>query len=219
LIASKLSNLNAQKEHIKIGDFNSLNVYAGVDVNIIKGDENKIVLSNKNEDTSFFVYKIKNKDLKLRVSIDKKLSLREIFVDVYYKNEIDEINLFQGSTVFFKDSIAQTNLNIKAQEGSSLEGVVNTGKTSIEVASGGSVTLRGISSVVEIKASTGGICSTEELSSEQTNIKASIGSVVYAKASLLMNAKASTGSIIRVHGNPKKIIFKSSLGGSIKQMK
>jgi len=219
LTTSTFSILKAQENHILIGDYNSLMVYAGIEVNFIKGEDNKIILSHKNEDTSVFVYKIKNKVLKLKVAIDKKLSLGNIFVDVYYKNEIDEINLFQGSTVLFQDSISQTNLKIKAQEGSLLEGIVNTGKTSIEVASGGSVSLKGRSSVVEIKASTGGICLAEELSSKQTKIQASIGSVVYAKSSLLMDAKASTGAIIRVHGNPKKLILKTSLGGSIKQMK
>tara|TARA_B110000444_G_scaffold78899_1_gene74600 strand:- start:48455 stop:49147 length:693 start_codon:yes stop_codon:yes gene_type:complete len=221
LVLTSLQVINAQEQYSEttlLGDFKTLIVYAGIEVNLIKGDDNKIVISDNNLDRSTFGYKIKNKVLKLKSGIDKKLSLGKIFVDVYYKSEIDEIKLFQGSKLLLKDTITQTNLNIKVKEGSSLEGYVVTEKIKIEVASGGSVTLTGNSLVVEIIANTGGICSTEELESEQTKITANIGSVVYSKSSVLMDIKSTTGSIVRVYGKPKKLITKTLLGGSIKQM-
>ena len=132
---------------------------------------------------------------------------------------IDELKLFQGSKVFLKDTINQTNLKIKVKEGSLLVGIVNTDRATVEVFSGGSVSIKGESSVVEIKSSTGGICSAEELSSKQTMIHASIGSVVHATASTLMEANATTGAIIRVYGSPKKLITNTRLGGSIKYIK
>jgi hypothetical protein len=116
-----------------LGDFSTISVYAGIEVNLIKSKENKIVLSDKNEDTSVFGYKIKNNNLKLRAGIDKKLSLGNIFVDVYYRNDIDELKLFQGSKVFLKDTINQTNLKIKVKEGSLLVGIVNTDRATVEV--------------------------------------------------------------------------------------
>ena len=221
-MATLLFPLQAQEktETISVlGDFNSISVYAGIEVNLIKSKENKIVLSDKNDDTSVFGYKIKNNTLKLRAGIDKKLSLGNIFVDVYYRNDIDELKLFQGSKVFLKDTINQTNLKIKVKEGSLLVGIVNTERSTIEVFSGGSVSIKGESSVVEIKSSTGGICSAEELSSKQTIIHASIGSVVHSTASTLMHANATTGAIIRVYGSPKKLITNTRLGGSIKYIK
>ncbi len=221
LIASSsfLKSQERNEEINMVGDFNTLNVYAGIEVNLIKSKENKIILSDKNKDFSVFGYKVKNKVLKLRVEIDKKLSLGKIFVDVYYNNEIDAVNLFQGSKLFLKTPLIQTYINIKVQEGSTFEGKVTTDKTNITVASGGSINIEGASAVLDIKATTGGVCSAEHLSSEQTKIKASIGSVVYAKASVLMDAKASTGAIIRVYGSPKKFYYKSTLFGSVKVMK
>ena len=216
---SFLKSQEATEEISMIGDFNTLNVYAGIEVTLIKGKENKIILSSKNKDTSVFGYKMKNKVLKLRVGIDKKLSLGKIFVEIYYNNELDKINLFQGSELLLKTPLIQTSLDIKVQEGSSFVGEVTTEKTNIIVASGGDVSIEGESAVLDIKATTGGVCSAEDLASEQTNIKASVGAVVYAKASVLMNASASTGAIIRVHGSPKKFYYKSTLFGSVKVMK
>ena len=62
-IASTASLLEAQQKAektIMTGGFDTINVYAGIQVNVIKGDENKIILSDNNEDKSVFIYKIKN---------------------------------------------------------------------------------------------------------------------------------------------------------------
>ena len=222
ITCSTFSFLQSQEKNetiIVTGDFSIISVYAGIEVNLIRGKENKIVLLNdKSDDASTFGYKIKNNTLKLRTEIDKKLSLGNILVDLYYRNDIEELKLFQGSKAFLKDSIKQTNFIIKVKEASSLQGLIVTDKTTIVVATGGKVSLEGYSSVIQIKATTGGICSVEELSSKQTNINASIGSLVHATSTTLMEVEASTGAIVRVHGSPEKLITKTMLGGKIKQI-
>ena len=222
ITCSTFSFSSAQEKNETIyttGGFNTISVYAGIQVNLIRGDENKIVILNdKSDDASTFGYKIKNNILKLRAEIDKKLSLGNIQVDLYFRNDIEELKLFQGSKALLKDTIKQTNFIIKVKEGSSVQGFVITDKTTIEVATAGRVILEGVSSVVQIKATTGGICNVEELSSKQTNINASIGSLVHATSTTLMEARATTGAIIRVHGSPEKIITKTMLGGKIKQI-
>ena len=210
----------AQKNNrIDIGDFEKINTYAGIELNIIKAKENKIILSSRNKDNSIFIYKIKNGILKLKVGLDKKLRLGNIIVDLYYKNEIHGINLYQGSNAILEDTLNQTNLNVKVNEGSSFKGKINNKKLNIQISSGGEVLLSGKSSVSYIQANTGGVCFVEEVSTEQTTIKANTGSIVHANATVLIDAKASTGAIIRVHGNPIKTISKTALGGSIIKMK
>lgn len=214
------SSLIAQKNNrIDIGNFDKINTYAGIDLNIIKAKENKILLSPRNKDNSIFIYKVKNGVLKLKVGLDKKLRLGNIMVDLYYKNEIHGINLYQGSNAILKDTLNQTNLNVKVNEGGSFKGNISNEKINIQISSGGSVLLNGKTSVAYIRANTGGICLVEELSTKQTTIRANTGSIVYANASVLIDAKASTGAIIRVHGNPIKTISKTTLGGSIIKMK
>jgi len=221
IIAISFSFLKAQeaKEIIIPGEYSSIYVYQGIDVNLIKGKLNKIVLTSNNKDASAFGYKIKNGVLKLRQGLDRKLSIDRAYVNLYSNKPIEEIKLFQGGILKAKEPLAQTSIKIKVQEGSSLEAVLDTEKTTVEVFSGGSVDLKGKTTVIEIIASTGGICSSEELDSKQAKVKASLGSLVYARASLLFDANASTGSTVRVYEKPKKTVTKTSFGGKIIMMK
>ena len=221
IIALSLSFLKAQeaKEIIIPGDYSSIFIYQGIEVNLIKANSNKIVLTSNNKDASTFGYKIKNGVLKLRQGLDRKLSIDKVYVNLYSNKLIEEIKLFQGAILKAKDTLVQTSIKIKVQEGSSLEAVLDTEKTSVAVFSGGSVDLKGKTTVVEINASTGGVCTSEELFSKQAKVKASIGSLVYVRASLLFDAKASTGSTVRVYEKSKKTLTKTSLGGKIIMMK
>ena len=214
------SSLKAQNDTFSmLGEFNVISVYSGVEVDIIKGEENKIILNSKNAlDNTTFGYKIKNKVLKLRVGIDKNLSLGNISVTLFYKDELDEIKLFQASKAKLIDTLIQTNIKIKVQEGSMFEGNLNTDKSTLEVFSGGTANISGVTSVSEIKTSTGGICLAENFKATQSNVKASIGSIAYVNSSLIMDVISTTGSIIRVYGNPKKLITKTTLGGKIKSI-
>ena len=214
-------SLNAQQERetIILKDYNSIYVYQGIEVDLIKSDRNKIILESSNEDFSTFGYKIKNGVLKLRQSLDKNLSIGKVKITLHNKSSIEIIKLIQGSTMRIKNPLIQTNVKIKVQEGSSLEGSIKADKIVVEVFSGGSANLKGEATVSEILASTGGIFFGEELISKQLKIKASIGSLAYVKSSVLMDAKASIGSTVRVYGYPKKIIQKTSFGGKIIRMK
>lgn len=213
-------SLRGQNDTISmLGEFNVLSVYSGVEVDIIKGEENKIVFNSENDlDNTTFGYKIKDKVLKLRVGIDKNLSLGNISVTLFYKDDLDEIKLFQGSKAKLIDTLIQTNVKIKVQEGSLFEGNLNTDKSTLEVFSGATANISGVTSVLEIKSSTGGICLAENFIANQSNVKASIGSIVYVNSSLIMDVRSTTGSIIRVYGNPEKLIGKTALGGKIKSI-
>ena len=199
--------------------FTALFLYAKATLLKGAGASNKIVLTSNNKDASTFGYKIKNGVLKLRQGLDRKLSIDKVYVNLYSNKSIEEIKLFQGAILKAKDTLVQTSIKIKVQEGSSFEAVLDTEKTSVTVFSGGSVDLKGQTTVVEINASTGGVCTSEELFSKQAKVKASIGSLVYVRASLLFDAKASTGSTVRVYEKPKKTLTKTSLGGKIIMMK
>ncbi|MBL30276.1 MAG: hypothetical protein CMC81_03410 [Flavobacteriaceae bacterium] len=218
IASSHLLNAQDSEEIIIPGEYSSIGVYQGIKVDLIKSDVNKIVINSDNKDPSVFGYKIKNGYLKLRSRINKNLALEKLYIQVYNKNSIQQINLFQGAKIRI-DSLIQTNINIKIQEGSSLEGYFDTEKISLQVYSGGTADLQGETSVLEIKASTGGICNADELFSNQSTVMASIGSLVHARATNLMDIKSTTGATVRIYGNPKKVIKKNSLGGKIVETK
>ena len=221
IIIISFSFINAQQERetIILGDYNSIYVYQGIEVDLIKSDINKISLESSNVDPLVFGYKIKNGILKLRQTLDKNLSIGKVKVTIYNKSSIETIKLFQGSTMKIKNPLIQTNVEIKVQEGSSLNGCIKVDKILVEVFSGGSADLKGETTICEIISSTGGIFSGEELFSKQLKVKSSFGSLAYVRSSVLMEANASIGSTVRVYGQPKKIIQKTSFGGKIIRMK
>ena len=65
----------------------------------------------------------------------------------------------------------------------------------------------------------GGACEAETLISEQTKASVTAGGLSYVNASKLIEAKVTAGGIIRIYGNPNKIITKKTIGGQIFEMK
>ena len=114
IIIISFSFINAQQERetIILGDYNSIYVYQGIEVDLIKSDINKISLESSNVDPLVFGYKIKNGILKLRQTLDKNLSIGKVKVTIYNKSSIETIKLFQGSTMKIKNPLIQTNVEI-----------------------------------------------------------------------------------------------------------
>ena len=77
------SLLNAKTE-MKIGDFQKLSVYDGINVELIKSETNKVEITGKN--TAYIVVKNKNGDLKIRLSVEKRFSGNRTKVSVFYKH-------------------------------------------------------------------------------------------------------------------------------------
>ena len=67
-----------------LGDFTKLSIYDGINVELIKSDENKVEASGEN--TRFIVVKNKNGNLKIRLNVQKRFSGERTMVKLYYKN-------------------------------------------------------------------------------------------------------------------------------------
>ena len=55
-----------------LGDFSKVAVYDGINLELVKHDENKVEITGKN--TEFVVVKNKNGDLKIRLNLEKRFS-------------------------------------------------------------------------------------------------------------------------------------------------
>ena len=67
----------------ELGDFSKVAVYDGINLELIKSEENKVEISGKN--TSFVVVKNKNGDLKIRLNLERRFSGDRTKVKLYYK--------------------------------------------------------------------------------------------------------------------------------------
>ena len=66
-----------------LGDFSKVAVYDGINLELIKSEENKVEITGKN--TNFVVVKNKNGDLKIRLNLERRFSGDKTKVTLYYK--------------------------------------------------------------------------------------------------------------------------------------
>ena len=65
-----------------LGEFSKVAVYDGINLELVKAEENKVEITGKN--TSFVVVKNKNGDLKIRLNLEKRFSGDRTKVTLYY---------------------------------------------------------------------------------------------------------------------------------------
>ena len=219
--------INAQEENqineatnereVLVDEFINIKVYSGIEVKLIPSEENKLVISG--EDNVSVVTKIKRKTLKIRHSLEHILNPTFTYVELYHKAILDEISLYQGSDLSSDKTYNQTSISLKVQEGSSMSLVFQGEKISSLVSTGGQLFLSGKVTNHQTVVNSGGACEAETLISEQTKASVTAGGLSYVNASKLIEAKVTAGGIIRIYGNPNKIVTKKTIGGQIFEMK
>ncbi len=213
---SHLNEANQERE-VFVDDFVNIKVYSGIEVKLIPSDENKLVISGENNVN--VITKVKRRTLKIRHSLEHILNPTFTYVELYHAGILDEISLYQGSDLSSDKTYNQTSISLKVQEGSTMNLVFQGEKISSLVSTGGQLFLSGKVTNHQTVVNSGGACEAETLISEQTNASVTAGGLSYVNASKLIEAKVTAGGIIRIYGNPNKIVTKKTIGGQIFEMK
>ena len=195
-----------------LGEFTKLSIYDGINVELIKSDENKVEASGEN--TRFVVVKNKNGNLKIRLNVQKRFSGDRTMVKLYYKN-IYSFIAHEGSNIFSKDTIKQADLKIKGHTGSRIDIPVELNSISVTSTAGAKITLRGSSTYLEASSATGSEINARNMVIEDGEVSALSGSMVDVRAETSLEAIARIGGVINVHSKTERIIEKVSLGGSV----
>lgn len=204
-----------EKVTMNLGDFHVLKTYRGLQVELIKSDDSKLIIEGNR--SSEVTVKNKNGTLKISMSIAHTFSADDVMVYLYYQNDIDVIDANEGSHIFSDEIFKQDKLTAKAQEAGRIKIEIDTDQLDVNVISGGQVTLKGSSKNQNIKSNTGGIYKGERLDTENTKVSSYTGGSASVKASKLVDANASTGGTISISGEPSEVNKKESLGGYIRQ--
>ena len=195
-----------------LGEFTKLSIYDGINVELIKSDENKVEASGEN--TRFVVVKNKNGNLKIRLNVQKRFSGERTMVKLYYKN-IYSFIAHEGSNIFSKDTIKQADLKIKGHTGSRIDIPVELNSISVTSTAGAKITLRGSSTYLEASSATGSEINARNMVIEDGEVSALSGSMVDVRAETSLEAIARIGGVINVHSKTERITEKVSLGGSV----
>ena len=206
----------AQNSHEKtIGDFKELKVYDLIEVELVRSDENKAIITGKN--TQDVVINNKNGILKIKMNIGKIFNGSDTKVTLYYKS-LDVIDANEGAKIYSTDVIKQFEINLKVQEGASIQIPLQVSYTNAKAVSGGSIKTKGVSKSQKIALLTGGLYQGEELETTTTEVSINAAGEAHVKASKLVDAKIRAGGDVYVYGHPETINENTALGGRIKKM-
>jgi hypothetical protein len=213
LILSTTITFAQQRISKNLGDFNSVKVFSGLRVRLIKSDVNKIeIKGNNSEDV---VVKNVNGLLKLSVTLPNAFDEDETLVRVFYTTDLDLLDVNEGAVITSEEKIKQDFIEIKAQEGARAELRLETNNIKIKAVTGGNIILSGKTTNQTVLVNTGGIYEGFDLQSKQANVVATTGGEAEINTTDLLNAKVKFQGFIIYNTEPNKIIRKKILGGTI----
>ena len=195
-----------------LGDFSKVAVYDGINLELVKSEENKVEITGKN--TSFVVVKNKNGDLKIRLNLERRFSGDRTKVTLYYKSLYNIIS-HEGSNIFSKDTLKQADLNIKANSGSTQNFLVNLNTLNTVAATGANINISGKVEYHDTTVSTGAEINAEKLRTTETYATSTTGGVLNVSANKELEANSKLGGIINVHEKTDKITESISVGGVV----
>jgi len=212
LLISVSFTFSQNNDERKIGEFYKLQTYDLLKINLIKSDVNKVIVNG--EHPNYVVVKNKNGNLKIRMSLEKRLGGSETKVDLYYKS-IYRIEAKEGSMVFSKDTIEEPSLYIKSESGATVSAKIKTTDLNANALTGGKISLSGAANHNEIKAVTGGQVLAKNLITETTQVLIKAGGLVNVYATSFLDLDLKAGGEVNVFHKTNKIVEKITLGGIV----
>ena len=207
-----LPNLLSAQTERKIGDFQKLSVYDGINVELIKSDTNRVEINGKN--TAYIVVKNKNGDLKIRLSVERRFSGNRTKVSVFYKSLYSIIS-HEGANVFSKDTINQADLNLKANSGSRQNMIVKLNTLQATATAGAKINIKGLAKYQELSATTGAEIMVSKVENEEASVVSTTGALIDVSTTKDLKVNSKIGGIINVHTKTEKITEKISVGGAV----
>ncbi|MDP5157804.1 MAG: DUF2807 domain-containing protein [Flaviramulus sp.] len=198
-----------------VGEFTELKVYDLINVELIKSNENKVVISGENKED--VLINNKNGTLKIKMKLEEAFDGSKTKVKLYYTT-VDIIDVNEGAKVTSEDTIKQFEIDLKAQEGGIIKVPVDVNYTNIKAVTGGVIETSGTSKTQNISILTGGVYKGELLDTEKTEVNIKAAGEAYVKASKLVDIKIRAGGDVFVYGNPETVNESKVLGGRVKRI-
>lgn len=199
----------------KLGDFSQIKIFSGIDVELIKSNESKVIITG--EKAEKVKVKINNNELRLSLKFPETTAEGKVKVTLYFTSDLNIIDANEGAVITAKD-IEQSKIEIKAQEGAFINMVVNTKHLKVKTSSGAVIKLSGATKNQTVAADLGGMYHGYNLEVSNTSIvKAGSGSKVEVQSGEILDAKVSFGGSIFYKGTPEVFKDKKVIGGVIEQ--
>ena len=198
----------------KVGDFSEVKVYDRIEVNLIKSNENKVVITGEKVEE----VEILNKDgkLKIRMNIDKIFNGEKTFVEVHYTT-LETIDGNEGSFITSNELIEQDEITVKVQEGARIKVGLDVDKVKIRAVTGGVIETKGKANSQEITLNTGGVYEGKSFETKSTTVSIKAAGEAEVYASNTVDATIRAGGDVYIYGNPETVNENTMFGGRIEK--
>lgn len=207
--------LNAQQITVDLNNFTQTEISHGLQVNFIKSEENKAIISGSNRDK--VKLKVAGGVLKINMSINHIWNEDNTLVDVYYK-QLNRVEAKQGSKVDIKEMIKQPVVSFRAQEGSEIRAHVEVEDISASAVTGGQLNITGIADQQQIEVSSAGQFRGENLLGKFVDVTIKGGGIANVFSKEVVKARVRAGGNIFIYGDPDRVDQATTFGGTIKKI-
>ena len=206
----------------EISSFNGISSASGIIVEITQGNEESVSVSATNDDYLNNIKTVVENGL-LKIYFDSKnwkdrnqknLKLKAF---VTYKT-IDSLSVSSGSILTATNTITGLKLNISVTSGSQFNADIKTDEASIIQSSGAISKITGSATVVSAKISSGTVCNSPSLLTDNLTLEGSSGAVLKISVNKSISVKLSSRAQLNYKGDA--VINKRRLnsGGAIRKI-
>ena len=198
-----------------VGDFTEVKVYDRIVVNLVKSDENKVVVSGADASQ----VEVINKDgkLKIRMEFDLIFDGNNTFVNVFYNN-LKIIDGNEGAEITSNELIEQDEIEIKMQEGARIRVGLKVRNAIMRAVTGGVIEATGMGTSQDVTVNTGGIYEGRDFETEEAKVFVQAGGEVEVYASKKADITIRAGGDVDVYGKPAEVKRRRTFGGRIRVM-
>jgi len=203
------------REERSVGSFEKISVGQAIEVELIKGNSEKVLVDAQGIDSEDVVTEVSGSTLRIRLRGDRHRNV-DVKVTVTFKS-LRGISVSSAANLYSRSVIDADEFYVDVSSAGSAEIEVNVNSLEIEVSSSGNTEISGKSKEAEIRASSAGSVRAYELEIEDAYIRASSAGSIKITVTKKIDASASSGGSIRYRGNPDKEYTNSSSGGSVRK--
>ncbi|MFK5880181.1 MAG: head GIN domain-containing protein [Flavobacteriaceae bacterium] len=213
LLISTTISFSQETINAKLGSFDEIKVFSGLKITLIKADVAEIEISGKK--SSELVYKNVNGRLKLSMRFPETFNASDVEVILYYSENINMIDVNEGSVIASKEIFKQDKMELKSQEGAYIKLSIDVTYLTIRSVLGGSITVSGTVDNQDIEANTGGSYDGYFLEANSTTAVAASGATIKVNTRDLLDATVRFGGNIYYKGKTSEVIKNKVIGGTI----
>jgi hypothetical protein len=203
------ANNDLEKE---IGEFSTLKVYDLIEVELVKDTVNKVEITGDNAQDVVIVNK--NGLLKIKMSLDKIFDGNDIKIKLHYTS-VDIIDANEGAKITSSDAIKQFEIDLKAQEGATINVPLEVTVANIKAITGGVIETQGTSTSQVISIFSGGIYQGQELKTVKSEIAIKAAGEAHVTSTDEVDANIRAGGNVFIYGKPKNVTENKAFGGQV----